>query len=56
MAERLRNMNKVALLIIITDGESTDGNVVELLKPYEDLPLKIIIRMCTNESDVSDYW
>ena len=56
MAVRLRSMNKVALLIIITDGESSDGNVVEMLKPYEDLPLKIIIRMCTNERDVSDYW
>ena len=56
MELRLRSMNKVALMIIITDGESTDGSLVELLKPYESLPLKIIVRMVTNERDLNDYW
>jgi hypothetical protein len=30
--------------------------VVEILKPLEGLPLKLIIRMCTDEREVSEYW
>jgi hypothetical protein len=46
VGERLRQLEgtlktggKVACLIIATDGESTDGNVVDVLKPLEGLPL-----------------
>ena len=35
MEQSLRASGSIALLIIITDGESTDGNVVEMLKPLE---------------------
>jgi len=48
VGERLRQLEgtlktggKVACLIIATDGESTDGNVVDVLKPLEGLPLKV---------------
>ena len=40
--ERIKSMeaelvasNKIAILLIITDGESTDGNVADMLKPLE---------------------
>ena len=56
MEAELVASGKIALLLIITDGESTDGNVVEILKPLEGLPLKLIIRMCTDEREVSEYW
>ena len=56
MEAELTASNKIALLIIITDGESTDGNVSDMLKPLEGLPLQIIIRMCTDEMEVSEYW
>ena len=29
---------------------------MEILKPLEGLPLKLIIRMCTDEREVSEYW
>ena len=35
MEQTLRASGSIALLLIITDGESTDGNVVEMLKPLE---------------------
>ena len=35
MEAELRASGKIALLIIATDGESTDGNVVDMLKPLE---------------------
>jgi hypothetical protein len=52
----LRSSGKIALLIIMTDGESTDGSIIDVLKPLEGLPLQIIIRICTDESDVTEYW
>lgn len=56
MEVELRASGKIALLIIITDGESTDGNISDVLKPLEGLPLQIIVRLCTHEKEVTDYW
>ena len=56
MENELRNNGKIAVVIIMTDGESTDGNVTDMLKPMVGLPVQIIIRMCTDEQEVSDYW
>ena len=56
MERDLRSTNKIALLIIMTDCESTDGNIVDVLKPLEGMPLQIIIRMCTDERAVTEYW
>ena len=56
MEHELRASGKIALLIIATDGESTDGNVADMLKPLEGLPLQLIIRMCTDEKEISEYW
>ena len=35
MKAELEASNKIALLIIITDGESTDGDVADMIKPLE---------------------
>ena len=35
MKAELEASNKIALLIIITDGESTDGDVADIIKPLE---------------------
>ena len=56
MEYELRQSGKNALLIIMTDCESTDGNIVDVLKPLEGMPLQIIIRMCTDERAVQEYW
>ena len=56
MKDELISNNRIVVLIIMTDGESTDGSVADTLKPLEGLPVQIIIRICTDESDVSEYW
>jgi len=45
MEYALRASGQVALLLIVTDGESTDGNVEEMLQPLEgilQIPFPII--------------
>ena len=55
--ENLLILNKqIAIFIIMTDGVSTDGNVIETLKPLEGLPIRIIIRICTSDRAVAEYW
>ena len=63
VVEKIRDMesellanNQIALLIIMTDGEPTDGNVADMLKHTEGLPIQIIVRFCTDELEVSEYW
>ena len=52
----LKYSDKVILLIIMTDGESTDGDIIDILKPLEGIPIQIIIRVCTAEREISEYW
>lgn len=42
--------------MIASDGESSDGDVSEALKPLESLPVWIVIRLCTHDKKVVDYW
>jgi hypothetical protein len=56
VADELRVLNKIASLIIMTDGESTDGCIIDALKPLVGLPVQIIIRMCTDEIEITEYW
>ena len=52
----LRATNKIALLLIMTDCESSDGNIIDVLKLLEGLPLQIIIRICSDEREITEYW
>ena len=60
ISEQLRRFDaknrKVAMLILLVDGTATDGDVMDMLKPLEGLPLQIIVRIYTDERDVVDYW
>ena len=56
MEHELRASGKIALLVIMTDCESTDGSIVDVLKPLEGMPLKIVVRLSTNDVATSDYW
>lgn len=42
-----------ACVIIATDGESSDGNVAEALRPLKDLPCWVVVRLCTNEDRIA---
>jgi hypothetical protein len=52
----LRSRGHKAVIIVATDGESTDGDIAAALKPLEDLPCWVVIRICTDEDKIVDYW
>ena len=56
IADILRSNGQRATVIICTDGESTDGNLAEVMKPLQDLPVWLVVRLCTDEKNVIDYW
>lgn len=53
---KLREEGTIALLIIMSDGESTDERMTEVLRPLEGLPLQIVIRISTMSKEINDYW
>ena len=56
MEEMLRNNNQRAAVIIATDGEASDGDVAAALKPLENLPAILVLRLCTNDERLLNYW
>ena len=52
----MRANRQKAAVVIATDGEPTDGNLFEAIKPLTKLPVSIIVRLCTDEQSVVDYW
>ena len=56
MEDVLRNSNQTAAVIICTDGVSTDGDVATAMKPLQDLPVWVVVRLCTDDEELIDYW
>jgi hypothetical protein len=56
LEKQLRDQNKKACVIIATDGEPTDGDLVEAMKPLKDLPVIVVVKLCTDDQKVVDYW
>ncbi|KAJ1422857.1 hypothetical protein B484DRAFT_452163 [Ochromonadaceae sp. CCMP2298] len=52
----LRSKGQKATLVIATDGEATDGNIAEAMRPLKDLPVWVVLRLCTDEENVVKYW
>ena len=52
----LRANRKKACVIIATDGESSDGDLADAMKPFERLPVNVIVKLCTNEDRIVQYW
>ena len=53
---QLRANNQRACVMIATDGESSDGDIAEALKPLERLPVWVVVRLCTDDDKIVDYW
>lgn len=56
MEQSLRANGHKALVVIATDGESSDGDIAEAMRPLKDLPVWVVIRLCTDEAPVVKYW
>ena len=56
MEQQLRANRQEVSLTIFTDGESSDGNLAAALKPLEGLPVRVVIRLCTDNDNVLNYW
>lgn len=45
----LRANGQKACVIIATDGESSDGDIAEAMRPLERLPCWVVVRLCTSD-------
>ena len=56
LEEDLYAAGKIAVVVIVTDGQSSDGSLAEAMKPLEGLPVALIVRLCTTNRDIINYW
>lgn len=56
IAGTLRQNSQRVVVVIATDGESSDGDITACLRPLERLPVYLVIRLCTDDPKIVDYW
>ena len=56
MEASLRSSGQKACIIIATDGESSDGDVAAAMRPLQNLPVWVVVRLCTDEDRIVNYW
>jgi hypothetical protein len=56
MAAGLYSSGQKVSLVIATDGESSDGDLAAAMKPLEQLPVNVVVRLCTDSEQVVNYW
>ena len=56
MEHSLRANGHRAVIVIATDGESSDGDVAAALRPLQTMPVLVVIRLCTDDDRIVDYW
>jgi hypothetical protein len=55
-AGALRQHGQKAVLVIATDGVATDGDLAQMLRSFEQLPVWVVVRLCTDEDEIVEYW
>lgn len=55
-APRLRAKGQRCTVVIASDGEASDGSVEQALRPLLHLPVWVVIRLCTDEDKIVEYW
>jgi len=56
MEPSLRFAGQKACVLIVTDGEATDGDILEAMRPLQRLPVWVVVRLCTDEDKIVKYW
>lgn len=56
LAPALREAGQRALVVIASDGEATDGDLGAALRPLRELPVWVVVRLCTDSDAVVNYW
>jgi len=56
LAPQLVANNQKAAVVIATDGEASDGDIARAMAPLRNLPVWVIIRLCTGEENIVNYW
>jgi hypothetical protein len=51
----IRNGQK-AVVVIATDGESSDGDMAEAMRPLQYLPVHVVIKLCSDDEKICTYW
>ena len=52
----LRATGQKAVIIIATDGKSSDGDIIAAMSPLQHLPVWVVIRLCTDDRKTVNYW
>jgi len=52
----LRANGQRIVVVIASDGAATDGNIAEAMRPLQTLPVWVVIRLCTDDDAVVQYW
>ena len=56
MEPYLRSVGQKVVVVIATDGESSDGDIAAAMAPLKDLPVHVVIRLCTDDERICSYW
>jgi hypothetical protein len=56
IAPEYKRQGKTIMIVILTDGEASDGNIREPLAALHDMPVHITIRLCTDQQQIVNYW
>lgn len=55
-AAELRARGEVAVVVIASDGQASDGDVRDALRALAALPVWCVVRLCTDDGAVVRYW
>lgn len=50
------NAVRQMVIVIASDGAATDGDVAAAMRPLQQLPVWVVVRLCTDDESVVNYW
>ena len=53
---QIREAGQHVSVVIMCDGSPSDGNIAQIMKPLERLPCIVVVRLCTDDDRIVDYW